>query len=291
MINQESLGSRAPPREVIAALNVYRPGLEYQLQLTFYNKESRMSYVIEKGTDQKHLSRSAWFMIVFVAQIGGFAKPDGRPETYSKEESKRLCTVLYKAAHEIQESYEVEAEDCHFFDDDLFFRNLVKLSQVELIDDFLRFIQGNAFEVRDEKVEPSSRRMSSNGFMFLGIPGVDICECFGRHISELERFGKGKDLYGHETEGWFLAETRRQLGAYDEKTEATYREAKEALSGQGYGDPVDWLVARHGGDETMQLVLGHEAFIRVGSVRLCRECILLGHGQFIKIEQSSSANA
>jgi hypothetical protein len=34
MIDEVSIGSRAPPREVMAVLDVYRPSLEYQLQVT-----------------------------------------------------------------------------------------------------------------------------------------------------------------------------------------------------------------------------------------------------------------
>jgi hypothetical protein len=112
-------------------------------------------------------------------------------------------------------------------------------------------------------------------------PALDInpspehgnCECCGRHISELKPFGKAGDPLVDDYDGSYLVKTWRPCGPYDEESIRAMDEA------QNHDDPILWLVAEFG-TKGMMLFGRALAYRCVGSIWLCRDCIILDDKEF-----------
>jgi hypothetical protein len=100
--------------------------------------------------EEYHLNPAALFMIMHMGEMNGWTHRGEDPDVFSEEVSEDLCAALEDAAYEIEESLlpiEDESEDiCN----NCFLMELVKRNQIELIDEFLGFCQGEAFRVNFE---------------------------------------------------------------------------------------------------------------------------------------------
>jgi hypothetical protein len=101
------------------------------------------------------------------------------------------------------------------------------------------------------------------------------CECCGRHISELEPFGKGKDESGFETEGRYLVKTWRPLGVYDDEAETAIEEAFQSYAEDGYEDWWAWMIGKHGKEKAEFLFELSDAYHTIDGEWVCRDCINL----------------
>ena len=117
----------------------------------------------------------------------------------------------------------------------------------------------------------------------LNPPPVDgRCECCGRHISELKPFGKSGDPLVGDFDGDYLVRRWRPDGPYDEEAEAAMEEAETCYRDEGFDDPLDWMIVKHGKEAGERLYFKAQLY---GSTRKsweCRDCVVLDEEEYFE---------
>jgi hypothetical protein len=120
-------------------------------------------------------------------------------------------------------------------------------------------------------------------------PWEEICDCCGRHISELKPFGgPGDPLVGDFT-GALLIKKYRWMGPYHEGAEKIFREAKKRYKDEGYKNVYEYLEYEYGPEDAEEIdsliCLSHT----VDKSWECRNCAVLDHDEYFeKLRQSGN---
>jgi hypothetical protein len=108
------------------------------------------------------------------------------------------------------------------------------------------------------------------------------CHCCGRHISELEPFGKAGDPLVGNFEGALLIKAFRTFARYDERAVLAMDEACESYESEDFADPLDWLINKYGKDEGERLNYGAQLCTSTFASWLCRDCIILSEDEYFE---------
>lgn len=119
-------------------------------------------------------------------------------------------------------------------------------------------------------------------------PGMNInpppddgrCHCCGRHINELQPFGKSGDPADGDFEGAYLIKTFRREVPYNEEAERAVDEAEYCC--RDTGSPYDWMVAKYGQKKGSLLYAVGQGSATVGASWECRDCILLNEDEYFQ---------
>jgi hypothetical protein len=115
-------------------------------------------------------------------------------------------------------------------------------------------------------------------------PADGKCDCCGRHISELEPFGKAGDPLVGDFEGALLIKKWRPAGPYDEEAEKALFQADKCLSDAGRKgeDPIHWMVKVYGKEKGEKLYWSAMAYAATGSSWECRDCAVLDEDEYFE---------
>jgi len=108
------------------------------------------------------------------------------------------------------------------------------------------------------------------------------CQCCGRHISELEPFGKAGDPLVGDFNGALLVKSFRPSGPCDEEIELAMSEAERCYETDGFDDPLEWMIDKFGKKKAEELCFTAEAYNCVGASWECRNCICLGTNEYFE---------
>ena len=98
------------------------------------------------GNEQHHFDFAALMIVLFTAEMNGWNHNGDDREIFDRENSEDLCETLEEALCEIEDSIS-PLEDDEDICNDCYFNLLVKEHQVELIDEFLGFCEGQPFRI------------------------------------------------------------------------------------------------------------------------------------------------
>ena len=115
-------------------------------------------------------------------------------------------------------------------------------------------------------------------------PADGRCNCCGRHVSELEPFGKAGDPFVGDFEGALLIKKFRRLGPYNEEAEKALFEADKFLSDAGRKgeDPKHWMLKVYGKEKGEKLYWSGIASCQTGSSWECRDCAVLDEDEYFE---------
>jgi hypothetical protein len=99
------------------------------------------------GNEDLYFQTTALNIVIFVAQLNGWNISHDLPESFDAEDSKHLCETLEKTLPDLEEDISYLKENLGNLCDNCFFDLLVKEHQVELIEEFLEFCQGQPFRI------------------------------------------------------------------------------------------------------------------------------------------------
>jgi len=100
----------------------------------------------DNGNEQHHFEFAALMIVLFTAEMNGWTHRGNDQEIFDRENSEDLCETLEEALSEIEESI-IPLEDDDDICNDCYFNRLVKEHQVELIEEFLHFCEGQPFRI------------------------------------------------------------------------------------------------------------------------------------------------
>ena len=99
------------------------------------------------GNEEYYFGFAAWMIVLFTAEMHGWNHSGDDRNNFDREDSKDLCETLKDALSEIEESICPMEDDDDCICNDCYFEQLVKMHQVELIDQFLWFCEGQPFRI------------------------------------------------------------------------------------------------------------------------------------------------
>ena len=115
-------------------------------------------------------------------------------------------------------------------------------------------------------------------------PANGRCNCCGRHISELEPFGKAGDPLVGDFEGALLIKKFRRFGPYNEEAEKALFEADKFLSDAGRKDEDlrHWMLKVYGKEKGEKLYWSGMASGQTCSSWECRDCAVLDEDEYFE---------
>ena len=108
------------------------------------------------------------------------------------------------------------------------------------------------------------------------------CQCCGRHISELEPYGKAGDPLVGDFNGELLVKGFRRVGTYDEEAELAVSEAERCYETDGFDDSLEWMIDKFGKKKAEELCFKSDAYNCVGASWECRDCICLSTNEYFE---------
>jgi hypothetical protein len=105
----------------------------------------------------------------------------------------------------------------------------------------------------------------------LHAPPSDMrCMCCGRHISELQPFGKTGDPLFEDINGALLLKSLRRDVPYNEKAENAVEEAGKHYADDGYKNALEWMEKKYGKEEAKEFYFWSEAYDIISDSWECR---------------------
>ena len=115
-------------------------------------------------------------------------------------------------------------------------------------------------------------------------PPDGMCECCGRHISELKPFGKAGDPLVGDFEGALLIKKFRPSGPYNEESEMAWNKFYKQAADADFQDedPLEWFIKEYG-KENGEFIIGlYQAYSQVGSNWECRDCACFDEDEYFE---------
>ena len=110
------------------------------------------------------------------------------------------------------------------------------------------------------------------------------CECCGRHISELQPFGKAGDPMVGNFEGQLLIKKLRPMGPYDQESETAWAEAMKHFAdiGDKDRDPLEWMIQKYGKEKGEHFYWADQLYSQSNKSRECRDCAVLDEDEYFE---------
>jgi len=145
--NNHTIHPGSAPR---ARLPLAKAGAPIAVNLS--HKEACMPKLVKAGigNEQHYFDCAALKIVLFTAEMNGWNHDGHEPEVFDRENSEEFCGTLEEALSEIEESISPMDEDEDCICNDCYFNRLVKEHQMELIEEFLWFCQGQPFRIACE---------------------------------------------------------------------------------------------------------------------------------------------
>ena len=99
------------------------------------------------GNEEHFFHSAALNIVIFTGEVNGWDLNGGLPENFDAEKSAELCEILEKTLPDLEDDILYLNENLENLCDNCFFDLLVKEHQVELIEEFLEFCQGQPFRI------------------------------------------------------------------------------------------------------------------------------------------------
>ena len=105
-------------------------------------------------------------------------------------------------------------------------------------------------------------------------PREGRCDCCGRHINELHRFGSPGEPRDWASDA-YLVKRWRPEGPYDEEAEVAAKEARRRYKEEGFCDPLDWMIYKYGAEKGERLYYSDMLQNSIRPSWECRDCFML----------------
>jgi hypothetical protein len=113
-------------------------------------------------------------------------------------------------------------------------------------------------------------------------PEDGICDCCGRHISELKPFGGPGDPLVGDFSGSLLIKKFRPAAPYHEESEKKYEEAESRYKEKGFETVEDYLVYKFGKKSAQDICFTVCAYSTAGKSWECRDCAVLDEDEYFE---------
>ena len=108
------------------------------------------------GNDETYFRFSEWLQLAFIALMNGWRSSGKGPLVFDEQNSKLFCAALENGVSGIKNEFLPVPTTGEPFCPRLYLANATKRNQLELIDDFLAFCDGEPFQVNVEEWTESS---------------------------------------------------------------------------------------------------------------------------------------